>query len=142
MTKNATRSVENAVLKAFNGSVPKGLVLRKDNCAQYISREFRDSMKIMGIRLEYIQNHTQEDNGDIESFHNGIKIDYIWPNEFLKYRGASSVIEKAFTDHNEFKSHLSIGFHPSRELRRISLNYASFRERFEVKEAEVALYEN
>ncbi len=30
-------------------------------------------MKLLGIRLEYIQNHTPEDNGNIESFHNSIK---------------------------------------------------------------------
>ena len=31
MAKDAIRSVENAVLMAFNGSVPEGLVLRTDN---------------------------------------------------------------------------------------------------------------
>ena len=41
MARDAIRSVENAVLLAFNGSVPKGLVLRTDNGPQYISREFR-----------------------------------------------------------------------------------------------------
>ena len=41
MAKDAIRSVENAVLMAFNGSVPEGLVLRTDNGPQYISHEFR-----------------------------------------------------------------------------------------------------
>ena len=36
-------------------------------------------MKLLGIRLEYIQKQTPEDNGNIESFHNSIKTDYIWP---------------------------------------------------------------
>ena len=31
MAKDAIRSVENAVLVAFNGSVPEGLILRTDN---------------------------------------------------------------------------------------------------------------
>ena len=39
-------------------------------------------MKLLGINLECIQKRTPEDNGDIESFHNSNKIDYIWPNEF------------------------------------------------------------
>ena len=39
-------------------------------------------MKLLKIKLEYIQKHTPEDNGNIESFHNSIKTDYIWPNEF------------------------------------------------------------
>ena len=71
--KDAIRSVENAVLAAFNGTVPEGLVLRTNNGPQYISREFRNAMKLLEIKLEYIQNHTPEDNGDIESFHNDIK---------------------------------------------------------------------
>ena len=73
MAKDAIRSVENAVLMAFNGSVPEGIVLRTDNGPQYISREFRNAMKLLCIKLEYIQKHTPEDNGNIESFHNSIK---------------------------------------------------------------------
>ena len=40
-----------------------------------LSHEFRNSMKLLGIRLEYIQKHTPVDNGHIESFHNSIKTD-------------------------------------------------------------------
>ena len=89
MARDAIRSVENAVLLAFNGSVPKGLVLRTDNGPQYISREFRSAIKLLGINLEYIQKHTPEDNGDIELFHNSIKTDYIWPNELRDFHEAS-----------------------------------------------------
>ena len=42
MARDAIRSVENALLMAFNGTVPEGLVLRKDNWPQYISHEFVD----------------------------------------------------------------------------------------------------
>ena len=35
-------------------------------------------MELLGIRLEYIQKHTPEDNGKIESFHNSLNTDYIW----------------------------------------------------------------
>ena len=70
---------------AFNGSVPEGLVLRTDNGPQYISNEFRNAMKLLGIKIEYIQKYTPKDNGDIESFHNSIKTDYIWPSEFREF---------------------------------------------------------
>jgi transposase InsO family protein len=105
MARDAIRSVENAVLMAFNGTVPDGLVLRTDNGPQYISNEFRSAMKLLGIKLEYIQKHTPEDNGDIESFHNSIKTDYIWPNEFRNFNDASMEIEKAFYDYNECRPH-------------------------------------
>ena len=58
-------------------------------------------MKLLGIKLEYIQKHTPEDNGDIESFHNSIKTDYIGPNEFRNFNDASIEVEKAFYDYNE-----------------------------------------
>lgn len=142
MARDAIRSVENAVLLAFNGSVPEGLVLRTDNGPQYISKEFRSAMKLLGIKLEYIQKHTPEDNGDIESFHNSIKTDYIWPNEFRNFNDASIEIEKAFTDYNECRPHSSIDYLPPREFRRKFLNDSAFRERFEKKEVEVKLDEN
>ncbi len=65
-------------------------------------------MKLPGIKLEYIQKHTPEDNGDIESFHNSIKTDYIWPNEFMDFHDASIAIGKVFTDYNECRPHSSI----------------------------------
>ena len=142
MARDAIRSVENAVLLAFNGTVPEGLVLRTDNGPQYISKEFRSAMKLLGIKLEYIQKHTPEDNGDIESFHNSIKTDYIWPNEFRNFNDASIEIEKAFYDYNECRPHSSIDYLPPREFRRKFLNDKAFRKRFEKKEVEVTLDEN
>jgi transposase InsO family protein len=139
IVRDAIRSVENAVLLAFNGTVPEDLVLRTDNGPQYISNEFRSAMKLLGIKLEYIQKHTPEDNGDIESFHNSIKIDYIWPNKFRNFNDASMEIEKAFSDYNECSSHSSIDYLPPREFRRKFLNDKAFRERFEKKEVEVTL---
>jgi transposase InsO family protein len=142
MARDTIRSVENAVLLAFNGTVPEDLVLRTDNGPQYISKEFRNAMKLLGIKLEYIQKHTPEDNGDIESFHNSIKTDYIWPNEFRNFNDASIEIEKAFYDYNECRPHSSIDYLPPREFRRKFLNEPTFRIRFEKKEVEVKLDEN
>lgn len=126
---------------AFNGTVPEGLALRTDNGPQYISHEFRSAMKLLGIRLEYIQKHTLYDNGDIESFHNSIKTDYIWPNEFMGFHDASIAIGKAFADYNECRPHSSIAYLPPRDFRRKFLDDPAFRERFEKKEVEVRLNE-
>ena len=85
-------------------------MLRTDNGPQYISHEFRNAMRLLEIKLEYIQKHTPEDNGDIESFHHSIKTGYIWPNEFRDFREASITIGKAFSDYNECRPHSSIGY--------------------------------
>ena len=72
--KDSIKAVENAYMMRFPNGGIHNLILRTDNGPQYISRE---SMKLLGIRSEYIQKHTPEDNGDIESFHNSLKTDYI-----------------------------------------------------------------
>ncbi|MEM0196010.1 MAG: hypothetical protein QXJ24_06845 [Thermoplasmatales archaeon] len=76
--------MEDAVLRVFDGKVPDGLILRAD-ISPNISQQFRKAMNILGIRLEFVQKHTPEDNGNIESFHASIK-NYIWPYEFTDYR--------------------------------------------------------
>lgn len=92
----------NAVLLAFNGAVPDGLVLKTDNGTLYNLRGLNNYRKITvdqaGI---YIQKHCAEDNGVFESFHSSIKPDYIWPKVFRDFHEASIEMEKAFTDYNE-----------------------------------------
>ena len=75
--RDCIKAVEKAYAIRFPDGNHHDLILRTDNGPQYISREFRESMKLLGIRSEYIQKHTPEDNGDIESFHNSLKTDYI-----------------------------------------------------------------
>ena len=65
-------------------------------------------MKLLGIKLEYIQKHTLEDNVDIESFYNSIKTEYIWLNEFKNFNDTSIAIGNAFIDYNECRPHSSI----------------------------------
>ena len=45
-----------------------------------LSHEFRNAMRLLGIKLEYIQKHTPEDNGDIESFQIHPAAGMIWMN--------------------------------------------------------------
>ena len=140
--KDCIRAVEKAYAVRFPHGGMHNLILRTDNGPQYISREFRESMKLLGIKSEYIQKHTPEDNGDIESFHNSIKTDYIWPNEFRDFHEASVEIGRAFSDYNECRPHSSIDYLPPRYFRSKFLNDQTFRERFEKKEVEVTLDEN
>ena len=128
LSSDAIRAVEDAVLRDFDGEVPDGLVLRVDNGPQYISQQFRNSMNLLRISLEYIQKHTPEDNGNIESFHSSLKTDYVWPFEFSDFRDTSVAIENAFTDYNEKRSHSSVDYLPPRVFKRKFQNDQSFRE--------------
>jgi putative transposase len=46
-------------------------------------------MKLLGIKLGYIQKHILGYNGDIESFHNSVKTEYIWSNGFRDFHDVS-----------------------------------------------------
>ena len=91
--KDALKAVEKAYAVRFPGKIPHSLVLRTDNGPQYISEIFRNTVKILGIKSEYIQKHTPEDNGDIETFED-----------------AEKLMEYAFTDYNTIRPHSSISF--------------------------------
>lgn len=106
---DAVGSVDDAVSRTFDGSFACGS-LRVDNGRQYSSKLFRKAMKLLGIRLEYIQKQTPEDNGNIESFHNSIKTDYIWLVDISDFQGGRHIIDHAFRDYNEKRPHSSIMF--------------------------------
>ena len=106
------------------------LILRTYNGPQYISREFRESMKLLGIKSEYIQKHTPEDNGDIESFHNSLKTDYIWVNDIETFDDAKRLMEQAFIDYNTVRPHSSIDYFPPDEFERRLREEEGFRDKF------------
>ena len=127
---DAVRSVDDAVSRTFDGSVAYGLTLRVDNGPQYGSKLFRKAMKLLGIRLEYIQKQTPEDNGDIESFHNSLKTDYIWPNDLETFEDAEKLMEYAFNDYNTVRPHSSISFLPPDEFEKRWIGDKNFRRDF------------
>jgi len=101
-----------------------------DNGPQYVSETFRNTLKLLGIRPEYIQKHTPDDNGDIESLHNSLKTAYILVNDIETFHDAQNLMEDAFVDYNTVRPHSSILFLPSDEFERRWINDESFRKEF------------
>ena len=128
--KDCIKAVEKAYAGRFPDGKPSNLILRTDNGPQYIAREFRESMKIMEIGQEYIQKHTPEDNGDIESFHNSIKTDYIWTNDIETFEDAEKLVEYEFNDYNTFRPHSSISFLAPDEFEKRWNGNETFRKQF------------
>ena len=93
------RAVEKAFAIRFPDGNPRDLIMRTDNGPQYISDTFKNTVKTLGIKLQYIQKHTPEDNGGIESFHNSLKTDYIWVSDIETFEDAKKLMEYAFTDY-------------------------------------------
>jgi transposase InsO family protein len=91
-------------------------------------------MKLLDIKIEYIQKQTPEYNGDIESFHNSIKTDYIRLSEFRGFHDTPIEKGKSFSDYDECSLHSSIDYITTRELRRKFLDDPEFREKDQKKE--------
>ena len=87
-----------------------GLTVRVDNGSQYRSRAFMESVKILGVRLEFIFANTPEQNGHVESFHKTLKREYIWPCDFQNYQEAEIAIGKAYRDYNHSRIHSALGY--------------------------------
>ncbi|MDA4131707.1 MAG: IS3 family transposase [Thaumarchaeota archaeon] len=105
---NAILSVENALVSHRRlDPTPR---LRADNGPQYTSKVFRESMQVLGLKLEHIMYRTPEQNGAIESFHRTLKKEYVWPYEFESFQDAEKAVEAAFVDYNERRIHSSLGY--------------------------------
>ena len=112
---NSIMSVNNALATHPGIDVSK-LTLRVDNGSQYTSRRFTESMKALGLRVEYIFADTPEQNGNIESFHGRMKREYIWTREFRDYQEAEVAMADAFVDYNERRIHSSLGYKTPNEF--------------------------
>jgi putative transposase len=113
--ENAIMSVNNA-LTTHQGIDLSRLTLRVDNGSQYTSKKFTGSMKVLGLKLEYIFANTPEQNGNMESFHGRLKREYVWPREFNDYQEAEVAMADAFMDYNEKRIHSSLGYKTPREF--------------------------
>ncbi len=108
--ENAIQSVVNAMASHRDRFNVSELSLRVDNGPQYKSNAFRESMKIMEIRTEFIFRNTPEQNGHIESFHKTLKREYIWVNDFQNYQEAEIAVSNAFIDYNRNRIHSALGY--------------------------------
>ncbi|MHB1471737.1 MAG: IS3 family transposase [Thermoplasmataceae archaeon] len=128
--KDALKAVEKACAVRFPDRIPNNLILRTDNGPQYIAKLFRSTVNILGVKSEYIRKHTPEDNGDIESFHNSLKTDYIWVTDLETFDDAQKLMEYAFTDYNTVRPHSSISYLSPVEFERRWAEDEGFRTEF------------
>jgi putative transposase len=83
--ENAILSVEKALVKHPEAI---GVRLRSDHGSQHGSRAFKESMRILGVKQEFIALNTPEQNGHVESFHKTLKREYIWTRDFQSFQEA------------------------------------------------------
>lgn len=104
--ENAILSAEKALIKHPDAV---GVGLRTDHGSQYGSRAFRQSMRVLGVRQEFIAVNTPEQNGHMESFHKTLKREYVWTRDFQPYQEAAEAIQEAYLDYNQNRIHSALG---------------------------------
>lgn len=105
--ENAILSVQNALIKHPEAIDVR---LRTDRGPQYESEAFRESMKILSVKQEFIAVNTPEQNGHMESFHKTLKREYIWTRDFQSFQEASETIQEAYIDYNQHRIHSALGY--------------------------------
>lgn len=112
--ESAIQSIVNSI--ATSKTDTGRLRLRVDNGSQYRSKRFTDSMKALGVQVEFIHVHTPEQNGHIESFHKTLKKEYIWTRDFASYQQANETIRMAYQDYNHSRIHSALGYRTPEEF--------------------------
>jgi transposase InsO family protein len=100
--ENAILSVEKALVKHPEANE---LRLRTDHGSQYGSRAFKESMRILGVRQEFIAVNTPEQNGRLKSFHKTLKREYVWTRDFRSFQETAEAIQEAYLDYNQHRIH-------------------------------------
>jgi len=118
--ENAILSVQKALIKHPEAT---GVRLRTDRGPQYESIAFRESMKILGVKQEFIAVNTPEQNGHMESFHKTLKREYVWTRDFQNFQEAAETIQEAYIDYNQHRIHSALGYlTPSEYLLKVTKN--------------------
>jgi len=105
--ENAILSVEKALIKHPEATDVR---LRTDRGPQYDSESFRESMRILRVKQEFIALNTPEQNGHMESFHKTLKREYVWTRDFQTFQEAAETIQEAYIDYNQHRIHSALGY--------------------------------
>jgi transposase InsO family protein len=105
--ENAILSVEKALIKHPEATDVR---LRTDRGPQYDSEAFRESMRILRVKQEFIAVNTPEQNGHMESFHKTLKREYVWTRDFQTFQEAAETIQEAYIDYNQHRIHSALGY--------------------------------
>ena len=84
--------------------------LRTDHGSQYGSNTFKKSIRILGIKQEFIAVNTPEQNGHVESFHKTLKREYVWTRDFQTFQEAAEAIQEAYLDYNQHRIHSALSY--------------------------------
>lgn len=108
----AAAALEKAVLGRFQGKVPEGhqLTLRVDRGSQFRAHRFRETARLLNVRLEYAGVKCPEDKPYIESFNKSYKTEEIYRHEYLSFGEARTGWETYRVWYRSDRLHQSLAY--------------------------------
>jgi putative transposase len=88
----AAEALEKAVMNRFGGKVPEDhqLTLRVDRGSQFRARLFRETARLLNVKLEYAGVKCPEDKPYIEAFFSNYKTEELYRNEYHSFEEAKA----------------------------------------------------
>lgn len=91
----------------FPGGNPR---IISDNGPQFVSREFKQYIRICGMTHVRTSPYYPQSNGKLERYHRTIKADCIRPGCPLSLEDAQRIVAKFVDDYNERRLHSALGY--------------------------------
>jgi putative transposase len=108
--RSTERDVEIVLQRArekFPGTTPR---IISDNGPQFVSREFKQYIRICGMTHVRTSPYYPQSNGKLERYHRTIKVDCIRPGCPLTRHDAQRIVTKFVEDYNERRLHSYLGY--------------------------------
>ena len=88
----------------------KKITLRTDNGSQFIANDVRGFFHYHGIKHEYTNIATPEDDGHIEAFHSILEREFLRRNDYTSFDELKSAISRFMKCYNEERLHGSLNY--------------------------------
>lgn len=107
MTEQDVETILQRAREKFPGETPRIIT---DNGPQFISKDFKQFIRICGMTHVRTSPYYPQSNGKIERYHRTIKGDCLRPGSPLSLEDAQRLVENYVVEYNETRLHSAIGY--------------------------------
>lgn len=92
-----------------NYPIPKSMIIRSDNGSQFIAKNVRDYIHLIGVEQEFTHVATPEENAHIEAYHGTLKRDIFDRIEYRTFGEIEQIIKRYVVFYNNERIHGLLG---------------------------------
>ena len=107
MKEADVETIVQRALENYPGVHPR---IISDNGPQFIAKDFKEFIRIMGLSHVRTSPYYPQSNGKIERWHRTLKADGIRPGTPLSLKDARQIVERFVSHYNSVRLHSAIGY--------------------------------